>query len=316
MKTQLSKFAAPGRIAFRDGPVAPIAVVVSPYGSAEVSLYGGHVLSYRPVGHSPVLWLAESAKSIAPGKAIRGGIPVCWPWFGSFHPAGLPNHGFARTQTWSVVSTEYEKDTTSLTLGLASSEETRALWPHDFLLRLTVTVGPALVVMLETENTGATPFAITEALHSYFRVRDIANATVSGFDGQPYLDKAPGGADSVQSGPVAFTGDTDRIYARHASTAIVNDPGVGRRISIEKTGSAATVVWNPGAAKGDAMGDMEQGDWRRFVCVETANAGAEPILVAPGAKHALTATITSVLLDKDGNPMKGREERIEAPSRQ
>ncbi len=312
---QLDKFAAPGRIAFRDGPLSPVAVVVSPYGSAEVSLYGGHVLSYRPVGHSPVLWLAESAKSIAPGKAIRGGIPVCWPWFGAAPRAGLPNHGFARTQIWSVVSTEYEKDTTSITLGLVPTDATRALWPHDFLLQLTVTVGPALVLTLETENTGAAPFAITEALHSYFRVRDVAGVSVMGLDGQPYFDKAPGGVDSVQSGPIAFAGEVDRIYARHSSAAIVNDPGVGRRISIEKTGSAATVVWNPAAGKGDAMADMAQGDWRRFVCVETANAGAGPIEVAPGAKHAVTATIASILLDKDGNPIKGREERIDVPSR-
>ena len=296
----LSRFAAPGRIAFRDESPAPVAVLVSPYGSAEVSLYGAHVLSYRPTGQSPVLWLADSYRTLAPGKAIRGGIPVCWPWFGAAPVAGHPSHGFARTRVWQVASTEYEKDSTSLTLGLLPSPETDALWQNRFRLELKVTVGPALRLELTTTNTGDRPFEITEALHTYFRVKDVATVQVTGLDGQPYLDKAPGGADSIQSGPVAFTGETDRVYNHHAGKALLSDPGIGRRVAIEKEGSSATVVWNPWAEKAATMADLEEGDWRRFVCVETANAGAAPIEVAPGAAHTIAASITPLLLDRDG----------------
>lgn len=307
MNPNLAKFTTPGRIVFRDASPAPVAVLVSPYGSAEVSLYGAHVLSCRPTGHAPLLWLAESYKTLQPGKAIRGGIPVCWPWFGAAGKEGLPSHGFARTQVWSVISTEFDKDSTSVTFGLVSTPETKALWPHDFKLELTVTVGPAFKVELATTNIGDAPFEITEALHTYFRVKNVADASVTGLDGQPYIDKAPGGADAVQSGAVTFSGETDRVYNHHATAAIISDPGIGRRIAIEKDGSQATVVWNPWIEKAARLADMADDDWPHFVCVETANAGAAPVAVAPGARHVLSASITAVLLDKDGNPVKGRD---------
>lgn len=307
MNTGLEKFAAPGRIAFRNASPAPIAVLVSPYGAAEVSLYGANVLSYRPVGDSPVLWVADSYKTVAPGKAIRGGIPVCWPWFGAPGKPGLPNHGFVRTMTWAVVSTEFDKESTSITLGLMSTPETKTLWPHDFTLLLTVTTGKAFKVELVTENTGTAPFEIFEALHTYFRVKEVERVSITGLDGQPYIDKAPGGADSVQGGPVVFAGETDRVYNHHSSAAIIADPGINRRIAVEKEGSGATVVWNPWAEKAAGLKDMAEGDWHRFVCVETANACAAPIVVAPGAKHSMSLSVTTALLDGDGKPIKGRE---------
>lgn len=291
-----SKFAAPGRIAFRNASPAPVAVLVSPYGAAEISLYGAHLLSYRPTGQSPVLWLAESYKTLQPSKAIRGGIPVCWPWFGAAALPDLPSHGFARTQIWEVNSTEYDKETTTLILILRDSLETRELWPHNFRLQLKITVGPSLELELSTTNTDTSPFEITEALHSYFRVKDIATTTVTGLDNQPYLNKVANGSDGLQSGAITFTDETDRIYNHHDSAALITDEALNRRIAVEKTGSHATVVWNPWIEKAQRLTDMHDDDWHNFVCVETANAGTAPIIVEPRATHTITAKITSALL--------------------
>lgn len=295
---QLEKFASPGRIVFREDELSPVAVLVSPYGAAEVALYGAHVLSYRLTGHAPLLWLAASYKGIKQGEAIRGGIPVCWPWFGPSGKQGLPSHGFVRTLFWSVTGTETDKDSTAVTLSLVSSPETLALWPHDFRLNLTVTVGKTLDVELETVNDGKEPFAITEALHSYFSIKDISDILVTGLDGEPYIERAPGGADSVQSGAIAFSGETDRIYPRHSGSSIINDNGAGRRIFVGKDGSAATVVWNPWTAKAARLGDIAGDEWRRFVCVETANAGGEPITVNPGESHKIVARLAALLSER------------------
>lgn len=300
---QLEKFVDPGRIAFRDDELAPTAVIVSPGGSAEISLYGAHVLSYRPVGHSPVLWLASSYKDMKPGSAIRGGIPVCWPWFGPAAVKGAPSHGFVRTRPWEVVSTETENEGTSISLSTSSNGETMALWPHEFRLGLTIRIGQSLEATLTTENTGRDAFQIQEALHSYFRVKDIADVLVTGLDGQPYLDRAPGGADAVQHGAVSFSGETDRIYNRHGGMAVITDDSLRRRIVIEKGGSGATVVWTPWTEKAARLGDIRGDEWRGFVCVETANAGAGPILVAPGGAHSMSVKITPFLTDAQGKPL-------------
>lgn len=300
---QLEQFAEPGRIAFRDDELAPTAVLVSPGGSAEVSLYGAHVLSYRPVGHSPVLWLASGFKGIKPGAAIRGGVPVCWPWFGPAAGKGAPSHGFVRTRLWELTSAETENDSTSVTLSIASSPETRGIWPHDFRLDLTVKIGQSLELSLATANTGTGTFEIQEALHTYFRIRDISEVLVTGLDGQPYLDRAPGGSDSIQRGAISFSGETDRIYNRHSGMAVITDNALRRRIAVEKSGSAATVVWTPWTDKAARLGDIAGDEWRGFVCVETANAGAAPVGIAPGATHTMSAKITPFLTDAAGKPL-------------
>ena len=300
---KLEKFAQQGRIAFREDAVAPVAILVAPGGSAEVSLYGANVLSYRPTGHSPVLWLADSYRVVEPGSPTRGGIPVCWPWFGRLENKNMPMHGFARTQFWSVIEAESDAETTSVTLALVENKSTLALWPHPFRLELKVTVGQSLALALTTVNTGSAPFAITEALHTYFRVKEVSDTLVTGLDGQPYLDKTRDFAEFLQSGAVSFSETTDRVYYRHSGAAVITDPGIGRRIAIEKKGSGASVVWNPNSESCKRISDMNPDDWRRFVCVETANAGGAPLEIAPGATHTISATISAILTDADGRPV-------------
>ena len=300
-------FGVPGRIAFRPGPCGePIAVLVEEHGACEVALYGAHVLSFRPTGHSPVLWMAKDFMSTPGGKALRGGIPVCWPWFGA-HPGGAgAMHGFARTARWNLLKTGYDSYSTSVTLLLEDSAETRALWPHAFRLELQATVGANLKVTLTTTNTGSEPFAITEALHSYFRVKDVRDAKVTGLDGVRYIDRAPGGADGVQAGEIAFSAETDRIYVGAPDECVVDDASTGRKIRIAKEGGDAAVVWNPWIEKSARLADLSPDDYLRFVCVETANAGGAPVEIAPGATHRLTAVISADLFDAEGRPVVGK----------
>jgi glucose-6-phosphate 1-epimerase len=292
---KLEKFAQAGRVAFREDDVAPVAILVAPGGAAEVSFYGANVISWRPTGQPPALWLADSYRVVNPGSPTRGGIPVCWPWFGRLDDQSKPMHGCVRTEIWSLIGTEVDAETTSATFALEETPSTLALWPHRFHLELKVTVGKTLSLELTTENTGDATFAITEALHTYFRIGEISKTLVAGFDCQPYFDKVTGKADCFQSGAIAFTGATDRVYHHHAGAAVINDEATGRRILISKEGSAASVVWNPWAEKCALLKDMSPDDWHRFVCVETANAGGDPIEVAPGERHTISATYTAAL---------------------
>ena len=255
---------------------------------ATVALQGGQVLGYTPPSGRPVLWASRLAYD-APGKAIRGGIPICWPWFGP-HPSepSLPQHGFARVAAWYALAS----GPASLRLGLSDNATTRALWPYRFSLDLLITLGAGLEVALTMRNTGDAPFTCSGALHSYFAVSDVAAVSVGGLNGTRYLDKV-GGGEQAQQGPVTICGEVDRIYLRTTAPCVIDDPAWDRRIVIEKLGSHTTVVWNPWVEKAARMADFADDEYPQMLCVETANAADDSITLAPGAAHRLRATIRS-----------------------
>jgi D-hexose-6-phosphate mutarotase len=284
---------------FREGPGGLLFTEINnAQARASVCLQGGQVLLWQPHTQSnPVLWLSGAARYAA-GNAIRGGIPVCWPWFGSpaappggDAPAG-PAHGFARTQSWRVDGTQaIGSGQTCLRLGLADNPATRALWPGAFALELQITIGDTLDLVLRTRNTGAAPMVITEALHTYFRIGDIASTSVEGLAGVAYFDAAEPAAGvregrRTQDGAVRFGGEVDRVYDSGAPCWI-DDLILQRRIHIAASGSASTVVWNPWDAKAQRLGDLGDGAWRQMVCVESGNARDRAVSVAPGASHEL-----------------------------
>lgn len=284
------------RLVFVDGPGGWLhAHIQGPHATARVSLHGAQVLSFAPQGAlGDLLYVSERAQYV-PGKAIRGGIPVCWPWFGP-DPQGLgrPAHGLARTRPWAVCGSGVTPaGDTWLTLGLEDSPDTRAVWPHGFALRLEITVGARLRLALTTRNTGDTPFTLTQALHSYFAVADIDRARVTGLEGCRYIDKAAGagGAVRAQTGELRFTSEVDRIYTPAPAEVTLDDTAGRRRIRIACEGSRSAVVWNPGAAIAAAMADLPDDGYRRFVCVETANAADDAVTLAPGGEHRLAAEI-------------------------
>ncbi|MGS5089932.1 D-hexose-6-phosphate mutarotase [Hydrogenophaga sp. A37] len=272
----------------------PLIQVRNVHAEAAVCVHGAQVLSYRPVGASAdVLFVSERAHFQA-GKAIRGGVPICWPWFGA-DPQGLgrPSHGVARTRRWSVRGTATTPGgATQITLGLMDTPETLAIWPHTFQLTMTITVGATLRLALTTLNTGEAPFQITQALHSYFAVGGIAQTSVTGLDGCPYIDKAAGGVVKPPTGcAVTFAAEVDRIYTGAPAELALVDGARQRTVRIGAEGSHTAVVWNPGATLAASMADLQDDEYLRFACVETANAADEVITLPPGGEHRLVAAI-------------------------
>ena len=293
LPTLTARFAIPGRLRFMEiARGLPVIDIATPLATARVALQGAQVLAWRPDGMPPVLWLSGAAV-FEPGKAVRGGIPVCWPWFGD--RPGHSAHGFVRTRLWELRETSLDAaGQVHVRLGLQDDAATCAVWDHAFDLELQVTVGTTLSLVLTTRNTGPHAFTLTEALHTYFSVGDIRQTTVQGLDGTHYLDKVQGYAPAQQSGPVHFTGETDRVYLDTTADCVIDDADQSRSITVAKTGSHSTVVWNPWIEREKAMADMAAGGYQRMVCVETANAGAQVITVAPGESHALGTRVSAV----------------------
>lgn len=289
------RFGSPGRVAFRAGEAGlPVVSLVNRAGACEVSLYGGHVLGYRPTGHGPALFLSKRSL-YEPGKPIRGGIPVCWPWFGpNPDDKALPVHGFARINQWELRATEYTSEITELRLSLSDSELTRRLWPYAFALTLRIWLDDKLNLELTTENRDARPFTFTQGFHPYFRVRDIANVSVHGLEGAPFLDRLTG-RDGVREGPLAVGEETDRLYTPPEPRCALLDAGLKRMIALAFSGTDKLVVWNPWIDKARAMPDFDDDEYAQMLCLEPANAGAAAVTLAPGGRHTLTLSIQATL---------------------
>jgi len=287
------RFGIDTRLTFIPGPrEIPVAGLKNEYGTAAVALLGAHVLNYQPWGAEPVLWLSRQAR-FEPGKAIRGGIPVIWPWFGA-HPSdpAMPNHGFVRTQNWTVSASQALDDgALQIQFSLHDGEASRRLWPHAFELTYTVTLGRTLTVELAVRNPNPEPIAFTEALHSYFQVGDVAQVAVRGLEGAEYLDKTQDFARFRQQGPVRIQGETDRVYLNTEAECVIDDPALDRRIHIAKRGSRTTVVWNPWIDKAQAMADFGDDEYPGMICVETANAFENAVRLEAGAVHEVAAEI-------------------------
>jgi len=260
--------------------------------TARISMQGAHLMFWKPSEQShPVVWLSEDAK-IAPLKSIRGGVPVCWPWFGPHESSSTyPAHGYARTVPWDLLKIEEEgTDLTRLIFRITDSEALKVLWPYSCNLDLTLSLGSTLQVDLTTTNTGKEEFVIGEALHTYFHIGDIEQISIEGLDRTEYIDKVDQHARKNQSGEIRFSSEVDRVYVNTNSECSILDSVLRRKIRISKSGSLSTVVWTPWKEKADSMGDMGKNDgWKQMVCVETANALENCKKVSPGSKHTLTA---------------------------
>lgn len=285
-----ARFGIPGRIALRELADGFAAIeVTNDRGTASVALQGGQVLTWAPRGAEPVIWLSRAA-TFVPGKSIRGGVPVCWPWFGPHATlTDYPAHGFARTLPWEpIAASEMPDGRTHLALRLIQNEKTRSQWPHAAQLDMEIRVGETLQIDLCTRNTGAEPIVIGEALHTYFSISDIRRISMQGLDKVVYIDKVAGGSRQQQQGAVVFAGETDRIYIDTEADCVIDDPGLGRRIRIAKRGSRSTVVWNPWHDKAARMGDLGEDGYLGMVCVESANAADNLVSIAPQQVHRLT----------------------------
>ena len=261
---------------------------------ATISTYSGQVLSYRPKSQKDDLLFVSDRAYYEDGKAIKGGIPVCWPWFGADpDDLGRPAHGFVRNRQWEVTGSEsLANGSTKVLLGMVDSDETRKIWPHTFKLSIEITVGDSLKVALVTHNSGDESIIISQALHTYFYVGDISKVQVLGLDGIDYIDKVDGFAEKTQSGPVTITGEVDRIYKGVTGELVIDDASLGRRIRIASRGCSTAVVWNPWSEIAASMGDLDDDDYKKMICVEAANAGPETVEIAAGSEYRLEAEYT------------------------
>jgi len=267
----------------------PKVQVTAPAASGEIYLHGAHVTSWKPAGADEVLYLSPHT-IWQEGKAIRGGVPICYPWFGD--KAGDPHapaHGFVRARTWQLDAVDRMGDAVSVTLSTQSDDSTRQWWPADFRLVYRVVFGADLILELTTINAGSSPLRLEEALHTYYAVGDATSARITGLDGVRYIDKTDAFREKLQDGDVAITAETDRVYLNTDNDLLLSDPVLHRRILVAKQNSRTTVVWNPWSEKSQTMKDLGEGEWKRMLCIEASNAGDFTVEVAPGEKHTLRA---------------------------
>ncbi|MGB5716007.1 MAG: D-hexose-6-phosphate mutarotase [Gammaproteobacteria bacterium] len=261
---------------------------------ATLSTYSGQVLSYRPKGQPHDLLFVSDKAYYEDGKAIKGGIPVCWPWFGPDPDGkGRPAHGFVRNRQWQVSASESLADgSTKVIMSLTESDETRGIWPHPFRLSIEITVGDSLRIELVTHNSGTENVTISQALHTYFQVGDISKVSVLGLEGAEYIDKVDDSTRKIQTGAVTIDAEVDRIYTGVTGELLIDDASLGRKIHITSTGCSTAVVWNPWAETAASMADLDDDDYRKMICVETANAGPETVEIAAGGYYRLQAEYT------------------------
>ncbi len=267
----------------------PRAVLTAQGSLAHVYLHGAHLALFQPEGAEAVLFMSGSSV-FRDGKAIRGGVPVIFPWFGDHRSnSALPAHGFVRNRAWMVSSAELLSDgRAKIVLELSDDESTRAFWPHSFSARFIVIVGRMLELNLEVSNTGEIAFEFEEALHSYFHVGDIRQTSLKGLEGVEYIDKVDEKRLKRQDeNPIKIGGETDRIYLNTQSNCVIADSLLKRKIHIEKSGSASTVVWNPWIEKSERLSDFGDDEWQKMLCVETCNVDRNAVTLVPGETHSM-----------------------------
>lgn len=262
--------------------------VINDVACAEIALQGAHIFHYARIGEEPILWLSDES-DFEYTKAIRGGIPICWPSFG-MNNSKLPQHGFARTFLWKFISSEdIDTSTTQVIFSLNDSEESRKVWNNKFDLELKVTISKELSIELRTVNRDKKSFKITQALHSYFQISNIKNIMVDGLHNKPYLD-ALTGVISRQDGTIFFDREIDRVYQEIDQKICLKD--IERNIEIKNEGSFSSVIWNPWIEKCKRMSAMSDESYKEFVCIETANAYADFKVLEPGESHSLKTVIS------------------------
>lgn len=281
--------------AFCKGPGGlPFIEIENELAQATVCLQGAQLTHWHPRSQTEPVTFVSAMAQYTEGKPIRGGIPICWPWFGPHATdKSLAQHGFARNVLWEArAPVRLGNGSTQLSLRLSDSAQTRELWPHRFSLEYRVTVGDVLEIELTTTNTDGEAFLLSEALHGYLQVGDIGAVQVLGLEGTEYIDKVDGEQRKRQEGPVTFAAEIDRIYVNTEARCTIVDRLLDRRIHIAKHGSRSTVMWNPWDKKAAGLADLGAapaggGGWRQFACVESANANDNSLTLGAGQSHCL-----------------------------
>jgi len=286
------QFGIPGIAKVCEGNGAmPRVQITSPLCEGEVYLHGAHVTSWKPAGADELIFVSTKSRW-EDGQAIRGGIPICFPWFrAKADDPKAPAHGVVRTKAWGLSSIVESRGQVTVTMFTESDESTRRWWPGEFRLVHRVTFGSELNLELACTNTGKTPFPFEEALHTYNRVADVHDVRVQGLDGVSFLDNTDSNKEKTQRGDVAVASQTDNAYLNTRNDVDLLDPNTHRRIRLKKSNSLTTVVWNPWREGAGRLHDLGDGEWTRFLCVEASNIMAFAVKLDPGQEHRMTATL-------------------------
>jgi len=291
-------FAIPGVLSFFENEHNLLGVAITtPACTAQIYLQGAHLTAWQPAAQKPVLFLSERSL-FTPGKAIRGGIPIIFPWFGTRTATAKsprtdsPSHGFARTAEWQLAFAALAGDDLRLTLTLGPSETSRALGFDNFHVAYEIVLGAELRLQLTITNLAETPLHFEEALHTYLSVGDAQQISIIGLSDTEYIDKTDGFTRKRQKEtPLTLTGETDRPYLNSLNPVIVDDPVLQRRITIDKSNSKTTVVWNPWSEEAAKLADMTPNGWLEMICIETANVADNAITLPPQQSHTMEAHI-------------------------
>ena len=267
----------------------PVIEIENEQASAYVSCQGAHLLSWTPDGQDDVIWMSTDAR-FAKGKSVRGGIPICWPWFGAHSTnTSFPAHGFARTVIWEVNETsQLDSGETQISFTLNADmldESIREMWPELTTVLYKLTIGTSLILELTTQNNNVNDIQIGEALHTYFNVGDVSKTIVSGLDGKDYLDKTDEFKRKKQSGNIGIETEVDRVYLNTTDELGIENPQ--RKIMVSKQGSHSTIVWNPWKEVADKMGDLGEEGYLKMLCVESGNAAEDIVTVKSGESHTM-----------------------------
>lgn len=255
---------------------------------AKIAIQGAHLFHFGRKDEEPILWLSETS-FMEHGEHIRGGVPICWPSFGFNNPQ-LPPHGFARNRMWDLVNIiEEDSETTIVIMDFKDSKKSRREWEYKFHLTAKFTISRELSIELTTVNKDEQAFKFTQALHTYFNISDIKNIQVNGLDSKPYLD-AVTNKNHIQNGDLFFDKEIDYVYQEVDKDITLKDKN--RDIKIKNEGSSSCVVWNPWIEKSKRMSGMKDEAYHEFVCIETANAFDDYIILETGESHTLKVIIS------------------------
>jgi glucose-6-phosphate 1-epimerase len=269
----------------------PTVRITAPEAEGEMYLHGAHVTSWKPKSDGEMLFVSSQSRW-ENGHAIRGGVPICFPWFGGkADDPKAPAHGFVRTKAWQLESITQAGGAVTVSMFTESNEDTKRWWLADFRLLHRATFGPELSLELVVTNTGRTSFRFEEALHAYFRVGNIENTRVRGLDRVCYFDKTDSNRKEIQHGEIVIASEIDRVYLDTRDAIELADPVLHRRTRVTKENSYTTVVWNPWVQKAHSLSDFADDEWKQMICIEASNVSDFAVDVAPGQQHKMRALV-------------------------
>jgi len=279
------------RVCEGDGGLARVDIT-NPIAHGQIYVHGAHVTSWRPAGSEEVLFVSTKSRW-EEGQAIRGGIPICFPWFRvKADDPHAPAHGFVRTRSWQLYSIVENETGVAVTMFIESDEQARRWWPAEFRLVHRVTFGSQLKLELVCINTGKAPVHFEEALHTYNRVANVGTVRLQGLGGTRFLDNTDSNKEKTQLGDVTITSPTDNAFINTKNGVDLLDPKMHRRIRLQKANSGTTVVWNPWQEGAGGLRDLGEGEWKQFLCVEASNIIGAAVTLAPGQEHTMVAVLS------------------------